>query len=102
MRMKRSSLRGFIPRRGRTRWVRNRCAPLAAAMRRVLKAAIESGGSTLRDYRDAEGRPGWFVHKHHVYGRGGRPCAHCGEPIVTITVAQRTTAFCPTCQTAGA
>ncbi|MGP1308955.1 MAG: bifunctional DNA-formamidopyrimidine glycosylase/DNA-(apurinic or apyrimidinic site) lyase [Phycisphaerales bacterium] len=71
---------------------------LAREVRRVLAEAIEAGGSTLRDYRDATGAEGWFQTRHLVYGRGGLPCERCGRPLDRLTVAQRTTAACRSCQ----
>lgn len=71
---------------------------LAEAIRTVMEEALRSGGSTLRDYVDAEGRPGEFAWRHRVYGRGGEPCLGCASRLRSITVAQRTTVYCPTCQ----
>lgn len=71
---------------------------LADSIRSVLKASIQAGGTTLRDYADAGGRPGGFQASHRVYARGGLPCALCGTPLRTILLAQRSTTFCNTCQ----
>lgn len=71
---------------------------LAAAIRETLALAIAGGGSTLRDYVDAQGRPGRHQHSHLVYGRSGQPCARCGSTLRSIPVSQRTTVFCPACQ----
>jgi formamidopyrimidine-DNA glycosylase len=71
---------------------------LAAAVRRILRVAIESGGSTLRDYVDAAGRKGSHVQRHRVYGRGGEPCMRCGKPLAVYEVTQRTTVACDRCQ----
>ena len=71
---------------------------LVRAMRRLLGRAIEAGGSTLRDYVDAEGRAGAFALRHRVYGRGGEPCRSCRTPLLTLVVAGRTTTACPRCQ----
>lgn len=75
-----------------------RVTRLAASIRAVLRRAIAGGGSTLRDYRDANGAPGGFTARHAVYGRGGRPCAACGAMLATGVIAQRTTTWCPVCQ----
>jgi formamidopyrimidine-DNA glycosylase len=72
---------------------------LIAELQRILRAAIASGGSSLRDYRDASGAPGWFQTEHAVYGRGGLPCRVCGALLKESTVAGRTTSHCPRCQT---
>lgn len=71
---------------------------LAAAIRRVLGEAIEAGGSTLRDYRDASGASGSFQTRHLVYGRGGEPCMKCGRVLERFTLGQRTTVACGVCQ----
>jgi len=71
---------------------------LAACLRRTLRAAIEGGGSSIRDYRDSQGRPGSYQTRHNVYGRAGEPCRRCGSPLERALVAQRTTVFCPVCQ----
>lgn len=65
---------------------------------RILSDAIEGGGSTIRDYVGAEGRPGSFQAAHRVFGRQGEPCTSCGEAVRKIRVAGRGTHFCPRCQ----
>jgi formamidopyrimidine-DNA glycosylase len=74
---------------------------LAAAIRRVLWRAVNAGGSTLRDYRDASGVPGRAQELHVVYGRGGKPCVCCGGVLRQGTLGQRTTVWCPNCQGAS-
>lgn len=71
---------------------------LAESIRATLSAAIERGGSTLRDYVDANGSSGSAQHSHRVYGRGGEPCTACGELLRQTLVSQRTTVYCPRCQ----
>jgi len=71
---------------------------LAASIRRTLERAIDSGGSTLRDFVSAEGRPGYFQHRHAVYGRAGKPCPACNARIRTMRQGQRSTFYCPRCQ----
>ncbi len=71
---------------------------LAGAIREILRAAVDAGGSTIRDYRDGTGQAGSFQMKHTVYGRGGRPCTRCGCGLEQGLVAQRTTVWCPVCQ----
>lgn len=75
-----------------------RAAKLHQAIREILTAAIEAGGSSISDYVDAEGRKGWFQVSHRVYGREGEPCVNCATPIRRIVVAQRSSHFCPRCQ----
>ncbi len=71
---------------------------LAESIRGVLGASIQAGGTTLRDYADAAGRPGGFQKAHNVYARAGRPCVACGASLRAILLAQRTTTYCPMCQ----
>ncbi len=65
---------------------------------KVLRAAIGSGGTTFRSYRDSRGRPGAFSKRLMVYGREGDPCFVCGTPIRNVVVGQRASFYCPQCQ----
>lgn len=89
---------GIDPRTRSDRLSRPRCQRLAQAIRQTLQAALDLGGSTLRDFRDAHGMAGQFQLSARVYGRAGQPCAVCGTPVRRIVQAQRSTFFCPTCQ----
>jgi formamidopyrimidine-DNA glycosylase len=73
---------------------------LAAAVREVLDEAIEAGGSTLRDYADANGGQGYFQHSFRVYGREGEPCPRprCAGVVERVPQAGRSTFFCAKCQ----
>lgn len=73
---------------------------LANAVRQVLIEAIEVGGSTLRDFRNAEGGSGYFQHRFAVYDREGEPCPTplCSGTIERIVQSGRSTFFCPVCQ----
>jgi len=73
-------------------------AALSAAVREVIAAGVANGGTTLRDYRQADGTDGDNQHHLAVYGREGEPCPVCGSPIVKIRVAGRGTHLCRTCQ----
>lgn len=76
-----------------------RCERLAGAIKETLAQAIESGGSTLRDYVNATGAPGAYFTLHSaVYEKAGKPCGRCGTPIRRIVQGQRATYFCPRCQ----
>jgi formamidopyrimidine-DNA glycosylase len=77
---------------------RARMAALVEAIRAVLGEAITVGGTTLRDYVDPAGMPGYFAQKLCVYERAGRPCRRCGTPIRQFTQGQRSTYWCPRCQ----
>jgi formamidopyrimidine-DNA glycosylase len=65
---------------------------------KVLRAAIGSGGTTFRSYRDSRGKPGAFSKRLMVYGREGEPCYICGTPIRNVVVGQRASFYCPKCQ----
>src|SRR3546814_3234209 len=72
---------------------------LAAAIRQTLGDALESGGSTLRDYVNATGQPGAYFQLHAaVYEKSGKPCTVCATPIRRIIQGQRASNFCPKCQ----
>ncbi len=80
------------------RLTRPRTARLVAAVREVLSEAIAKGGSTLRDYVDSSGEPGYFQLDYHVYGRAGLPCHACGAPVRTRRIGQRSAFWCAACQ----
>lgn len=71
---------------------------LVKNIKEVLAASIESGGTTIRDFEGADGKPGYFVQKLNVYGHEGEPCKVCGTPITRIVQGQRATYFCSKCQ----
>lgn len=90
---------GVHPRTAAQRLSRARCDRLAAEVRATLAEAIRAGGSSLRDFVGADGATGHFQLETFVYGREGQPCRRCGAPIRRITQAQRSTFYCPRCQT---
>ncbi len=71
---------------------------LTDAIRAVLSDAIASGGTTLRDFLNADGSPGYFKQRLFVYGRAGEPCHRCGTAIRHRVSGQRATCWCPQCQ----
>ena len=75
-----------------------RCERLAQAVRSTLTRALELGGSTLRDFRDAHGMAGAFQTEARVYGREGQPCARGDGTVRRIVQGQRATYYCPGCQ----
>jgi formamidopyrimidine-DNA glycosylase len=75
-----------------------RAARLVGEIRATLSDAIAKGGSTLRDYVDSEGAPGYFQLEHFVYGRAGLPCRVCGGTIRSRRQGGRATMYCPACQ----
>jgi formamidopyrimidine-DNA glycosylase len=91
-------LAGIDPRLAAGKLSRPRAARLAAAVRGVLARALDAGGTTLRDFRDAHGVAGSFQMQAEVYGREGLACRHCGTAIRRIVQGARSTFYCPTCQ----
>jgi formamidopyrimidine-DNA glycosylase len=75
-----------------------RCEKLAQEIRATLAAAIEAGGSSLRDFFGADGNPGYFQQSYFVYGRTGEPCRVCGGEVKCFKQGQRSTFYCPKCQ----
>jgi len=77
-----------------------RCAALVPIIRKVLTDAIEAGGSSLRDFRQADGELGYFQHRFDVYGREGQPCRtpDCGGVIARVVQSGRSSFYCPQCQ----
>jgi formamidopyrimidine-DNA glycosylase len=77
-----------------------RAERLAAAVKQVLAEAIDAGGSTLRDYRQADGELGYFQHAFKVYGREGAACRtpDCGKPLRRLVQSGRSTFYCASCQ----
>ena len=74
------------------------CERLVRSIKTVLQHAINQGGTTLKDFVNAEGKPGYFSQKLQVYGRTQQPCYQCQTPIEQIIQAQRSSYFCPICQ----
>ncbi|TCK17105.1 DNA-(apurinic or apyrimidinic site) lyase [Thiogranum longum] len=89
---------GIHPLRAAGRISRARHVLLADAIQAVLRAAILQGGTTLRDFLNSEGKPGYFQQSLDVYGRTSDPCPRCGTPIRETRSSQRSTFYCPRCQ----
>ena len=91
---------GLSPRRKAGRIAADRVRLLVPSIREVLSEAIAAGGSSLRDYRQADGELGYFQHSFRVYGREGAPCPTpgCGGTIARIVQSGRSTFYCPGCQ----
>jgi len=83
---------------GARRLTRRQAADLRDAIRSVLAAGIANGGTTLRNYRDAEGGSGRNQRYLDCYGRSGEPCIRCGDTLRRIVLDARSTTYCPTCQ----
>lgn len=89
---------GIHPNRPAGRISAERYHRLAGAIRETLSAAILMGGTTLRDFVNSEGKPGYFAQSLLVYGRGGLPCVECQRPLREIRMNQRSTVYCTRCQ----
>jgi len=89
---------GIHPQRAAGRVSRQRYQRLAEEIKQVLAAAIEMGGTTLRDFSGSGGEPGYFVQNLKVYGRDGKMCRVCSSIIKNRRIAQRSSYYCPRCQ----
>jgi formamidopyrimidine-DNA glycosylase len=89
---------GIGPRRRAAALTRERLGKLHRAVREVLREAIALGGSSINDYVDADGEPGFFQLQHRVYGREGEPCLVCGTAIRRVVLAGRSSHYCEKCQ----
>jgi len=74
------------------------CFTLAKHIKQVLRQAIAAGGTTLKDFYGVEGNPGWFSQQLQVYQREHQSCLQCATPIKRMSIAQRSTFYCPHCQ----
>ena len=89
---------GIHPSRAAGRISATRYEALAAAIRDVLSRAIRHGGTTLRDFSNSDGNPGYFAQELLVYGREGLPCFQCQAPLRRKVIGQRSSYYCPRCQ----
>ncbi|NOX75594.1 MAG: bifunctional DNA-formamidopyrimidine glycosylase/DNA-(apurinic or apyrimidinic site) lyase [Gammaproteobacteria bacterium] len=91
-------LAGIRPTTAAGRISRARFETLATVIKQVLEQAIAAGGTTLRDFTNGAGQPGYFQQQLRVYGRAGDPCPQCQTPIRLVQQMQRATYYCPQCQ----
>ncbi|MDI9243964.1 bifunctional DNA-formamidopyrimidine glycosylase/DNA-(apurinic or apyrimidinic site) lyase [Marinobacter sp. CHS3-4] len=89
---------GIHPKRAAGRISLDRYHRLAEAICETLSAAILMGGTTLRDFINSDGKPGYFAQSLLVYGRGNEPCRECGHTLKEIRMNQRATVYCGRCQ----
>ncbi len=91
-------LAGIRPTRRARRLGPADCQRLAAALRRVLRRAIATGGSSISDFVQPNGEDGAYQDERRVYGRAGEPCPRCRRPIRRVVIGGRSSHFCPACQ----
>jgi len=89
---------GIHPTRQAGKVSASRLSTLTEHIRAVLSEAIEQGGTTLRDFVNEKGNPGYFKQRLNVYGREGEPCRDCGRSIKRVVISNRSTFYCPQCQ----
>ena len=89
---------GINPKRAAGKISRARLQRLTMAIKDVLQEAIKVGGTTLRDYRGGDGKPGYFRQQLNVYERAEKPCRICSQPVTRIVQGQRATYYCKQCQ----
>lgn len=90
---------GIRPTLAAGRLSHRRVTALVSAIKTTLTEAINAGGTTLRDFKNVDGRPGYFQHDLLIYGRANESCRHCGNDIKAKTIHGRRLYYCPTCQT---
>lgn len=86
------------PLRSASTITREECVKLVDVIRKLLQESIKKGGTTIRDFSGADGKPGYFVQNLNVYGHEGEKCPRCGHPILGTVQGQRHTYFCGHCQ----
>lgn len=89
---------GIRPGRAAGRLTHRECELLITCIKEVLAQSIEQGGTTLRDFINSDGEPGYFQQTLRVYGRAGEACKQCKTTIKQTTLGQRSSFYCPVCQ----
>lgn len=89
---------GISPKRAAGQISKARYEKLVPIIKQTLAEAITQGGTTLKDFAQTDGKPGYFAQKLLVYGRKGKPCVNCGNELKEIRQGQRSTVYCVTCQ----
>lgn len=89
---------GIHPKRKANNISKSRYSILVDAIKNILQKAIQQGGTTLKDFTQSDGKPGYFKQQLNVYGRKDEKCFNCDKPLKTIKQAQRTTFYCVHCQ----
>lgn len=91
-------LAGIRPTRAAGKITKKNAQDLTLAIKKILKQAIKQGGTTLKDFKSSDGKPGYFQQKLKVYDRKDKACLTCEKPIKNITLGQRSTFYCAHCQ----
>lgn len=91
-------LAGINPKRLAGKITKKNSQDLTTAIKKILKQAIKQGGTTLKDFRSSDGKPGYFQQKLKIYDRKDEPCVRCKKSIKQITLGQRSTFYCSHCQ----
>lgn len=86
------------PKRAAGKVSKKRYQELTKHIKQTLADAIKQGGTTLKDFTQSDGNPGYFAQELLVYGQGGKPCTECGSLLKEAKIGQRTTVFCNVCQ----
>lgn len=89
---------GILPQTACGKISKARYQRLVEAIQKVLKQAINQGGTTLKDFINADAKPGYFQQSLLVYGCKGQACKHCGTAIASLTIGGRNSFYCPNCQ----
>lgn len=89
---------GILPTKPANQLSLAQCAVLVEVVKQILAQAITQGGTTLKDFSQADGKPGYFKQELLVYGRGGEACVSCHSQLEEIRLGQRSTVFCRHCQ----
>ena len=89
---------GIQPQRQAGKISKARLTILVECIKEVLARAITQGGTTLKDFTQSDGKPGYFAQELQVYGRSGEACNHCETELKELKIGQRATVYCPRCQ----
>jgi len=91
-------LTGIHPQTPANQLTKKQISHLVKTIKDVLTAAIKQGGTTLKDFSQTDGKPGYFAQSLFVYGRGGQACLRCEEKLEEVKIGQRASVYCPKCQ----
>lgn len=91
-------LAGINPLRAAKTVTKDEIDKLVTVIKKVLAESIKQGGTTLKDFTQADGKPGYFVQSLNVYGRAGEPCVNCTQPLIECKIGQRASVYCDYCQ----